>query len=435
MAYLNDDPVWEEGVRQLEETDDCEAEVFNGPLGQLAHRTKHLKQALAIEVADRQSSVQNEARERQEGIAEVIAALDALESAIQAILNAKAPIASPVFTGTPKAPNKTGAATNDGTLIASEAQVYFKADKNSPAFTGTPTAPTAATSVNSTQIATTAFVKAAITALVNSSPAALDTLQELAAALGNDPSFATTMTNALAGKAPASHASSAATYGAGSDANYGHVKLNTSTAPAMDGTAAVGASGKAADASHVHPTDTTRAPLASPALTGTPTAPTAATSVNSTQIATMAAAHAVAKNDAWPVGAFYTQYPLTGQSSLADMFPSSESPATLFGGTWTEMYADEKVFFMGGLSSVESNRSAGIQEDAIRNITAGWNSAFCSIGSASGALSISGEGVRPNSYSNSGYATNASIDASRVVPTDSTNHPRNRPIKVWRRTA
>ncbi|HCA5790334.1 TPA: phage tail protein [Klebsiella pneumoniae] len=76
------------------------------------------------------------------------------------------------------------------------------APKASPALTGTPTAPTAAQTVNNTQIATTEFVKSAIAALVASSPAALDTLNELAAALGNDPNFATTVTNALAGKQP-----------------------------------------------------------------------------------------------------------------------------------------------------------------------------------------------------------------------------------------
>jgi phage-related tail fiber protein len=73
---------------------------------------------------------------------------------------------------------------------------------SSPALTGTPTAPTAAQSVNNTQIATTAFVKSAIAGMVGSAPAALDTLNELAAALGNDPNFATTMLNALAGKQP-----------------------------------------------------------------------------------------------------------------------------------------------------------------------------------------------------------------------------------------
>ena len=77
-----------------------------------------------------------------------------------------------------------------------------KAPLNSPALTGTPTTPTAPQGTNSTQIASTAFVMDAIAALVDSSPDALNTLNELAAALGNDPNFATTMTNALAGKQP-----------------------------------------------------------------------------------------------------------------------------------------------------------------------------------------------------------------------------------------
>ncbi|MJP26725.1 phage tail protein [Escherichia coli] len=77
-----------------------------------------------------------------------------------------------------------------------------KAPLNSPALAGTPTTPTAPKGTNNTQIASTAYVMAAIAALVDSSPDALNTLNELAAALGNDPNFATTMTNALAGKQP-----------------------------------------------------------------------------------------------------------------------------------------------------------------------------------------------------------------------------------------
>ncbi|EIL5414854.1 phage tail protein [Escherichia coli] len=150
-----------------------------------------------------------------------------------------APKESPTLTGTPKAP--TPAEGNNTTQIATTAFVQaalmalingapatldtmkeiaaainndpkfsttinnalaLKAPLLSPAFTGTPTAPTAAQSVNNTQIATTAFVKSAIAAMVGSAPAALDTLNELAAALGNDPNFATTMLNALAGKQP-----------------------------------------------------------------------------------------------------------------------------------------------------------------------------------------------------------------------------------------
>ncbi len=86
-------------------------------------------------------------------------------------------------------------------LAATDPHTQY-APKESPTLTGTPKAPTAAQTANNTQIATTAFVKSAIAALVASSPAALDTLNELAEALGNDPNFATTMTNALAGKQP-----------------------------------------------------------------------------------------------------------------------------------------------------------------------------------------------------------------------------------------
>lgn len=86
-------------------------------------------------------------------------------------------------------------------LAAADPHTQY-ATKASPTFTGTPKAPTPAAGNNSTQIANTAFVQAAIAALVASSPAALDTLNELAAALGNDPNFATTVMNALSGKQP-----------------------------------------------------------------------------------------------------------------------------------------------------------------------------------------------------------------------------------------
>ncbi|MNR96410.1 hypothetical protein D3C72_275650 [compost metagenome] len=72
--------------------------------------------------------------------------------------------------------------------------------KNNAALTGAPTAPTAAGGTSTTQIATTAFVQSAITSLIGAAPGALDTLKELADALGNDPNFATTLTTALAGK-------------------------------------------------------------------------------------------------------------------------------------------------------------------------------------------------------------------------------------------
>lgn len=120
-----------------------------------------------------------------------------------------APKDSPTLTGTPKTP--TAPAGTNTTQIASTAFVQavvtvlnnalaLKAPLANPALTGTPTAPTATQTANNTQIATTAFVKAAVAGLVGSSPEALDTLNELSAALGNDPNFATTVMTALAGK-------------------------------------------------------------------------------------------------------------------------------------------------------------------------------------------------------------------------------------------
>jgi phage-related tail fiber protein len=143
-----------------------------------------------------------------------------------------APLDSPSFTGTPRVP--TAPAGTNSTQAASTAFVAalaaLKADLASPALTGTPTAPTAPKGAKTAQIANTAFVQDAIAQLVNASPAALDTLSELASALGNDPNFSATMVNELAKKAG----------------------------------------------------------LASPALTGNPTAPTAPIGDNDTSIATTA---------------------------------------------------------------------------------------------------------------------------------------------------
>lgn len=75
-----------------------------------------------------------------------------------------------------------------------------KAPLASPAFTGNPTAPTPTAGDNDTSVATTAFVAAAVAALIDSAPGTLDTLNELAAALGDDPNFATTIANSLAQK-------------------------------------------------------------------------------------------------------------------------------------------------------------------------------------------------------------------------------------------
>jgi hypothetical protein len=130
-------------------------------------------------------------------------------SIVDADVNASAAIA-----WTKIAPSSTVSATElgylDGVTSAIQTQLDAKlatatasstyAPLASPALTGVPTAPTAAANTNTTQIATTAYVQTEITDLIAAAPGALDTLNELAAALGNDASFSTTVTNSLATK-------------------------------------------------------------------------------------------------------------------------------------------------------------------------------------------------------------------------------------------
>ncbi|EHM8897907.1 phage tail protein [Escherichia coli] len=143
MANLPETPQWEEGIYQIEVSDP----VLGGPDGisnrqgkQLASRTLYLKQQVEKGGSE---------------LAKHIAAAD------------------PHTQYAPKA---------------------------SPTFTGTPTAPTPANSDNSKKLATTEFVAKALAALAGSAPKTLDTLKELADALGNDPNFATTVLNKLAEK-------------------------------------------------------------------------------------------------------------------------------------------------------------------------------------------------------------------------------------------
>lgn len=117
---------------------------------------------------------------------------------------------SPTFTGTVSGISATmvglGNVTNtsDANKPVSTAQqtaLDLKANIASPTFTGTPAAPTATAGTDTTQLATTAFVRAEVANLVASAPSTLDTLDELAAALGDDANFATTTATAIGLKA------------------------------------------------------------------------------------------------------------------------------------------------------------------------------------------------------------------------------------------
>jgi len=167
-----------------------------------------------------------------------------------------------------------------------DAAIALKADIASPTFTGTPAAPTAGAGTNTTQLATTAFVTAAVAALVDGAPGAIDTLNELAAALNDDANFSTTITNSIAA-VQADVDQNEVDGDAADSALSGRLDVleaDPTTASAV-ATVQADVDQNEADADAAI---ALKANIASPALTGTPTAPTAAADTNTTQIATTA---------------------------------------------------------------------------------------------------------------------------------------------------
>lgn len=165
---------------------------------------------------------------------------------------------------------------NDTDIILGTTSIVFAdfltgyAKLNSPAFTGVPTAPTAAVNTNTTQLANTAFTKAQIAA--QAAP-----LSHVGDSGGAHAPVTTTINGFML-----------ATDKVKLDGISVGAAAVGSITPLMDGTAGPGSSTSAARSDHIHPTDTSRAPLASPGLTGIPTAPTAPVNTNSTQLATTA---------------------------------------------------------------------------------------------------------------------------------------------------
>lgn len=163
---------------------------------------------------------------------------------------------------------------------------------DSPALTGTPTAPTAAADTSTTALATTAFV----TGQASSTTPAMDGVASVGTSLKyaradhvhpSDTTKANLASPTLTGT-PAAPTAAADTNTTQLATTAFVVGQASSTSPVMNGTAAIGTSLKYARADHVHPSDTSRAPLASPTFTGTPAAPTAAADTNTTQLATTA---------------------------------------------------------------------------------------------------------------------------------------------------
>jgi hypothetical protein len=211
-------------------------------------------------------------------------------------------------------------AEHQGDIDALLASLVAKAGLESPDFTGNPTVPTQTAGNNTTRIATTAFVQAAVAALVGSAPAALDTLAELASALNADANFAATVTSQLAARA--SLASPAFT--------------GTPTAPTPPGgtdTAQI------ATAAFVQAALAAKANLASPVFSGTPAAPTAGAGTNTTQIATTAFVQsAIASRIASVIVTPAKPNPSNnGQVVLGGIVPSISGTTLTLTATWREV--------------------------------------------------------------------------------------------------
>lgn len=186
----------------------------------------------------------------------------------------------------------TGSVASGGTGTTTSTGTGSVVLSASPTFTGVPLSTTAAADTNTTQIATTAYVvgQASATTPVVNGVAAVGTSLRFARADHVHP----TDTSRAALASPTFTGTPLSTTAA-ADTNTTQIATTayvvgqaSSTTPVVNGTAAVGTSLRYARADHVHPTDTTRAALASPTFTGVPLSTTAAVDTNTTQIATTA---------------------------------------------------------------------------------------------------------------------------------------------------
>jgi hypothetical protein len=194
--------------------------------------------------------------------------------------------------------NKLAAAlgNDSGFSVTVTNALALKAPLANPIFTGNPQGPTVTSTDNSTKLATTAFVQTALAALVASAPAALDTLNELAAALGNDANFATTIATALGLKAPlASPVLTGIPQAPTAAGGTNTAQIATTafvqailTSPALLGAPTAPTAGGGTNTAQIATTAFVQAILTSPALLGAPTAPTAGGGTNTAQIATTA---------------------------------------------------------------------------------------------------------------------------------------------------
>ena len=277
-------------------------------------------------------------------------------SGLSASFALKADLASPTFTGTVSGITKTmvglGSADNtadtakpvstatqtalDLKLTSATAESTY-APLASPALTGVPTAPTAAVATNTTQVATTAYVRGEVAALVNSAAGTLDTLGEIANALGNDASLSTTLTNAIALKAPLASPTFTGT--------------NTVANITVSGTSNMSANG-------VQFSDGTQTKIAVPSLTTTTTTVSAAYNLSTVgltlrdQLINIAGAYAITiptnTTTAFPVGTSISFWQSSGAGGAS--FVAADETVSVYatpGATLRALYSSATITKVG----------------------------------------------------------------------------------------
>jgi len=235
-----------------------------------------------------------------------------------------------------------------------DAALALKAPLASPALTGTPTAPTAVSSTNSTQIASTAFVKAVVADLVDGAPGTIDTLNELAAALGDDPNFATTTATSLSEKlvktANLSDLTNAATARTNLGLGTAATTASTAYATAAQGTLATTAHGWGNHAVQGYLTTVSWAALTGKPTTFTPSAHTHAISeVTGLQTALdgkSATSHAHAISDLNGMTEAGAGFAYTGTFGNIEIGPKNASYCHIYTDR-PSFYTNKEVYVLG----------------------------------------------------------------------------------------
>lgn len=151
----------------------------------------------------------------------------------------------------------------------------------------------------------------------------------------------------------------------------------------------------------------------------------------------------IAIDNMHPVGSFYIQFPDADSNTTETAFPSSKSPATLFGGTWEAQWETEGIFFktqgdpLTQTNGELNNRTDGLQTDMMQghfhNVLASGAKIVVLSGSGERTFTLSGGSLTTSSFSTVNAAVQDGTNGTPRIGKETRG--RNRMIIVWKRTA